>query len=106
MLTQIEHRDDSRMRQRSSGARFPIEAIAEFLAVVAGQHSGQDGFYRNHSPHRRIVGAVDTAHRASAHFIDDFVAANRPRSIHYEVAITLAGRIYRIGGQWGQAGVQ
>ncbi len=110
MLTHVEHGDDARVGQAAGGAGFAVEALAELLALLAGQYQGNDGLQGDDAIHRRVLGAIDRAHGAMAQFGEDLVTPDLFGRIHKAGTPILLSRrgLYKSSratqdrrGQWG-----
>ena len=90
VLAHVEDRNNSRMRQRSRRARFPVKPLAKIVSLLAGQHQRNDRLQRDHAIHGRVFRAVHGSHRAMAQLFQDFVSADFFWRVHCQEFYTLA----------------
>ncbi len=61
----VKHRHNPGMGEGPSRARFAVEPLAKFAALLALQHHGNDGLHRDDATHGRVLRPVHSPHGAS-----------------------------------------
>ena len=89
VFSHVEDGHDAGMSQGTGGACFAVEALAEFVALLACQCAGEDGFHGDGAVHGGVACKEHGTHGPVTQLVHNLVSPNFLRFVHSLVCPTL-----------------